>query len=135
MSGRRARKNKRFGQMDETRRRGGEKIPETITTGSRPQATSSRGNWSLLASVVHRRGLWKNSPPPDWVTTPRQRSRTALTQQSRSGRSNDPLPGSRLAWAARYSGALWWVETSTLEPGERRSAAGEAAAGEAAERT
>lgn len=75
--GRCARKNKieqdDFDRMDAGRSRRKSRrrnIPETITAGSRPQATSSRDNWSLLASVVHRRGLWKNSPPPDCVTTP-----------------------------------------------------------------
>lgn len=41
---------------------------ETITAGSRPQATCTHSNWSLLPTVVHRRGLWKL--PQHETTTP-----------------------------------------------------------------
>lgn len=73
-----------------------EKIPETITAGSLPQATSSRDNWSLLASVVHRRGLWKNSPPPDWVTTPDKGPAQLRHNRAAQAEVTTPYPAPRL---------------------------------------
>lgn len=102
--GRCARKNKieqdDFGQMDARRRRRTRrrrrKIPETITAGSRPQATSSRDNCSLLASVVHRGGLWKNSPPPDWVTTPDKGPAQLRHNRAAQAEVTTPYPAPRL---------------------------------------
>lgn len=106
-----------FSRMDARRRRRRRKPPQTITAGSRPQATSSRGNWSLLASVVHRRGLWKNSPPPDWVTTPDKGPAQLRHNRAAQAEVTTPYPAPRFPRAARYSGALWREETSG--PGNR----------------
>lgn len=102
--GRCARKNKSgldgFGRMDARRSRRNRrrrKIPETITAGSRPQATSRRDNCSLLASVVHRRGLWKNSPPPDWVTTPDKGPAQLRHNRAAQAEVTTPYPAPRLA--------------------------------------
>lgn len=100
--GRCARRNKSrqddSGQMDarRSRRKRRRRIPETITAGSRPQATSRRDNWSLLAGVVHRRGHWKNSPPPDWVTTPDKGPAQLRHNRAAQAEVTTPYPAPRL---------------------------------------
>lgn len=73
---------------------------KTITTTSSPQATCSQGNWSLLPSVVHRRGLslsgnFPNTRLHNYPEKHRQRSRTVRHNRAAQAEVTTPYPGPR----------------------------------------
>lgn len=81
-----------------------------ITTITSPQATCSQGNWSLLPSVVHRRGLWK-LPHTRLHNYPRKTQTKVRHNRAAQAEVTTPYPGPRFpaatvahcrinAWAA-----------------------------------
>lgn len=79
---------------------------KTITAITRLQATCSQSNWSLLPSVVHRRGLWKrpHTRLHNYPEKHRQRSRTVRHNRVAQAEVTTPYPGPR--FPGRYSGTL-----------------------------
>lgn len=81
-------------------------MDQTITTTTSPRARHRQGNWCLLPSVVHRRGLELPHIRPHNYSekTPRQRSRTARHNRASQAEVRTPYPGPR--FPGRYCGTL-----------------------------